>query len=127
VCPLTLISLEHGCVSLATLGTEACDAVGGALRPKWREWPSQAIRRALPDRVGFCMLQAALALLPSSAQRGAASGDKTQTTYAFCFRRVDRHSDKPPGTYKLVLNEGLDHSCRRATMGSTRMARRAGT
>jgi hypothetical protein len=27
------------CVSLATPGTEACDAVGGALRPEWREWP----------------------------------------------------------------------------------------
>jgi hypothetical protein len=25
-------------VSLATPGTEACDAVGGALRPEWREW-----------------------------------------------------------------------------------------
>jgi len=23
---------------MATPGTEACDAVGGALRPKWREW-----------------------------------------------------------------------------------------
>jgi len=28
---------------MATPGTEACDAVGGALRPKWREWPSQTI------------------------------------------------------------------------------------
>src|SRR5579864_9743496 len=26
------------CVSWATPGTEACDAVGRALRPKWREW-----------------------------------------------------------------------------------------
>jgi DNA-binding transcriptional LysR family regulator len=25
---------------LATPGTEACDAVGGALRPEWREWPA---------------------------------------------------------------------------------------
>jgi len=24
---------------MATPGTEACDAVGGASRPKWREWP----------------------------------------------------------------------------------------
>ncbi len=38
---------------MATPGTEACDAVGGALRPKWREWPSQAIRRVLPERVAF--------------------------------------------------------------------------
>jgi hypothetical protein len=30
------------CVSLATPGTEACDAVGGALRSKWTEWPSRA-------------------------------------------------------------------------------------
>ena len=54
------------CVSLATPGTEACDAVGGALRPKWREWPSRAIRRVLPERVAFGMLPAALfALLPT--------------------------------------------------------------
>jgi len=32
--------LEHVRVSLATPGTEACDAVGGALRPEWREWPA---------------------------------------------------------------------------------------
>jgi hypothetical protein len=25
-------------ISLATPGTEACDAVGGALRLQWREW-----------------------------------------------------------------------------------------
>jgi len=55
VCPLTFASLEHSCVSMATPGTEACDAVGGALRPKWREWPSQAIRRVLPERVTFVM------------------------------------------------------------------------
>src|SRR6266478_10041148 len=28
------------CASLATPGTEACDAVGGAFRLQWREWPS---------------------------------------------------------------------------------------
>jgi hypothetical protein len=28
---------------MATPGTEACAAVGGALGPKWREWPSLAI------------------------------------------------------------------------------------
>jgi hypothetical protein len=51
---------------MATPGTEACDAVGGALRPKWREWPSQTIRRLLPKRVAFGMLPAALyAGLPS--------------------------------------------------------------
>jgi len=26
-------------LSLATPGTEACDAGGGAFRPQWREWP----------------------------------------------------------------------------------------
>jgi hypothetical protein len=52
-------------VSLATPGTEACDAAGDALGPKWREWPAQAIRRLLPERVAFGMLAAALfALLP---------------------------------------------------------------
>ncbi len=51
---------------MATPGTEACDAVGAALRPKWREWPSRAIRRVLPERVAFGMLPAALfALLPN--------------------------------------------------------------
>jgi len=37
----TLPSLEHDLFSLATLGTEACDAVGGAFRPQWREWPAK--------------------------------------------------------------------------------------
>jgi hypothetical protein len=36
----TVEPLEHVRVSLATPGTEACDAVGGALRPEWREWPA---------------------------------------------------------------------------------------
>jgi hypothetical protein len=36
----TVEPLEHVWVSLATPGTEACDAVGGALRPEWREWPA---------------------------------------------------------------------------------------
>jgi hypothetical protein len=33
------------CVSLATPETEACDAVGGAFRPEWREWAG----RRFPD------------------------------------------------------------------------------
>jgi hypothetical protein len=41
---------------MATPGTEACDAVGGALKPKWREWPSRAIRRVLSERVAFDIL-----------------------------------------------------------------------
>ncbi len=45
---------------MATPGTEACDAVCGALRPKWRDWPSRAMRRVLPERVAFGMLPAAL-------------------------------------------------------------------
>jgi hypothetical protein len=36
----TAPSLEHGLSSLATPGTEACDAAGGAFRPQWREWPA---------------------------------------------------------------------------------------
>jgi hypothetical protein len=51
---------------MATPGTEACDAVGGAPRPKWREWPSRAIRRVLPERVAFGMLPAALFALRCS-------------------------------------------------------------
>jgi hypothetical protein len=37
----TLPSLEHDLFSLGTLGTETCDAVGGAFRPQWREWPAK--------------------------------------------------------------------------------------
>ncbi len=56
---------------MATPGTEACDAVGGALRPKWREWPSRAIRRVLSERVAFGILPAALfALLRSCPSSG---------------------------------------------------------
>jgi hypothetical protein len=52
--------------SLATPGTEACDAVGVASRPQWREWPAQAIRRVLSERVAFGILAVALfGLLPS--------------------------------------------------------------
>src|SRR5216683_6666432 len=36
----TVPSLEHGLSSLATPGTEACDAGGGAFRPQWREGPA---------------------------------------------------------------------------------------
>src|SRR6266404_7776134 len=58
------------CVSLATPGTEACDAVGGALRPKCREWPARGIRRVLSERVAFGMVLAALfGFLPSSVRR----------------------------------------------------------
>src|SRR6059058_4175061 len=37
------------CVSLATPGTQACDAVGGALRPLRREWPAIVGREHLPS------------------------------------------------------------------------------
>ena len=40
-------------------------AVGGALRPKGREWLSQAIERVLTERVPFGMLSAALFALLS--------------------------------------------------------------
>jgi hypothetical protein len=33
---------------------------GGTLRPKWREWPSRAIRRVLSERVAFGILPTAL-------------------------------------------------------------------
>jgi hypothetical protein len=49
--PLTFASLEHSCVSMATPGTEACDAVGGALGPKWRELPSRSIGGYYPSRL----------------------------------------------------------------------------
>ena len=42
--------LKHVRFPLATPGTEACDAIGGAFRPHWREWPARAIRRVLPER-----------------------------------------------------------------------------
>jgi hypothetical protein len=37
----TVPSLEHGLSSLATPGTEACDAARGAFRPQGREWPAK--------------------------------------------------------------------------------------
>ena len=44
------------CVPLATPGTEACDAVGGAFRLEWREWPGThlivAIASGASDAVG---------------------------------------------------------------------------
>src|SRR6266478_7474580 len=58
--PLTFASLEHSCVSMATPGAKACDAVGGALRPKWRKWPARGIGRGLSERVTFGMPLAAL-------------------------------------------------------------------
>jgi len=50
-CSPTAAPLKHVWGSLATLGTGAFDAVGGALRPKWREWPARTIRRVLSERV----------------------------------------------------------------------------
>src|SRR5260221_7193267 len=35
------------CLRLATPGTQACDAVGGAFRPEWREWPRSERGRGL--------------------------------------------------------------------------------
>jgi hypothetical protein len=48
------------CVSLATPGTEACDAVGGALRPQWRERPGLVLGQVLSERIVFGMPLAAL-------------------------------------------------------------------
>ncbi len=45
VCSPTAAPLKHVWGSLATPGTEACDAVGGALRPQRREWPVRKIFR----------------------------------------------------------------------------------
>jgi len=46
----TVPSLEHDLFSLATLGTEACDAVGDAFRPQWRERPAKEFRRISSQR-----------------------------------------------------------------------------
>jgi|HubBroStandDraft_2_1064218.scaffolds.fasta_scaffold06395_5 hypothetical protein len=40
--------LKHVRFPLATPGTEACDAIGGALRPQWRELPAIVLRLSLP-------------------------------------------------------------------------------
>ena len=47
---LRAVRLERGgiiqsmmCVSLATPGTKACDAGGGAVRQQWREWPEMQV------------------------------------------------------------------------------------
>jgi hypothetical protein len=52
-------------VSLATPGTEACDAVGSALRPEWREWPG-------PEFFGESRLNGTLA----NAAQGAGSSER---------------------------------------------------
>jgi len=36
------------CLALATPGTKACDAAGGALRPQWRVWPAPEFWASLP-------------------------------------------------------------------------------
>src|SRR5207248_8602451 len=46
----TVPSLEHDLFSLATLGMEACDAVGDAFRPQWRERPAKEFRRISSQR-----------------------------------------------------------------------------
>ena len=40
--------LKHVRFPLATPGTEACDAMGGAFRPQWRELPAIVLRLSLP-------------------------------------------------------------------------------
>jgi hypothetical protein len=52
--------LKHVRFPLATPGTEACDAMGGAFRPQWRELPARGIRRVPSERVAFGMVLAAL-------------------------------------------------------------------
>jgi len=47
VCWPAVKSFKHLLRPLATPRTEACDAVGGALRPKWRERPG---RESYPSR-----------------------------------------------------------------------------
>jgi hypothetical protein len=49
---------------MATPGTEACDAAGGALRPKWRESPSGAIGGSYPS--GWSLHSAGCALCITS-------------------------------------------------------------
>jgi hypothetical protein len=39
--------LKHVRFPLATPGTEACDAMGGAFRPQWRELPAIVLRLSL--------------------------------------------------------------------------------
>jgi hypothetical protein len=40
--------LKHVRFPLATPETEACDAMGGAFRPQWREVPAIVLRLSLP-------------------------------------------------------------------------------
>jgi hypothetical protein len=45
--------LKHVRFPLATPGTEACDAIGGAFRPQWRELPASVrfVTSVLPETV----------------------------------------------------------------------------
>src|SRR5256885_4301404 len=45
----TFTPLKHDRVSLATPGTEACGAGGGALRPKWREGQREVLGGYYPS------------------------------------------------------------------------------
>src|SRR5947208_14942324 len=63
----TVPSLEHDLFSLATLGTEACDAVGDAFRPQWRERAAKEVRRISSQRASSRMTPVPpFAFLPSS-------------------------------------------------------------
>jgi len=41
VCSPAIYSLKHVLTSVGHSRTKACDAVGGAFRPQWREWPGR--------------------------------------------------------------------------------------
>ena len=54
------------CVCLASLGMQACDAVGGASRPEWSEWPGMARPNSISQMQRVrCFITSVLALYPS--------------------------------------------------------------
>ena len=54
VCSPAVQLLEHVMPPLATPGTKACDAGGGACRPQWREWPVSEFYASLAPQKHPC-------------------------------------------------------------------------
>jgi hypothetical protein len=85
------------CVSMATPGTEACDAAGGASRPQWREWPGREfpMKRSHPRKTNSRIRRIFL----GTAQANSCA----RHLRGFCFLGSSRTSQVPPIKHPLAL------------------------
>src|SRR5260370_36909073 len=116
------------CRALASPIAKACDAGGGALRSYRREWPGTDYWANPIQAVPLRMPSATFALLPSRGRRFAPSvmtGNK-QLTRLFPGELLVIHRFRPD---RLITSKsiGPPYSWPNARMGSTALARRAGT